>query len=83
MEKKKRTIARNNDRCSGCMLCVLSCSLFNFGVFNPDRSFIKLDRNERKTSFSLSIEDGCKSCGECIRACAYGVLRWNDEDPVY
>ena len=82
MEKRKRAIARNDDRCAGCMLCVLSCSLFNFGAFNPAKSFIRLDRNERKTRFRLSIDDGCKSCGECIRACAYGALRWEDEDSV-
>jgi len=83
MEKKKRKIARNDDRCTGCTLCVLSCSLFNFGVFNPEKSFIKLDKDDRTARFALSIDDGCKSCGECIRACAYTVLKWEDENSVH
>lgn len=83
MEKRKKKIAKNDDRCAGCMLCVLSCSLFNFGVFNPEKSFISLDRDDRTTRFALSINYGeCKSCGECIRACAYNALRWEDENPV-
>ena len=81
MEKKKRKIARNDERCAGCALCVLSCSLFNFGVFNPEKSFIKLTRDDRTVQFGVSIDDGCKSCGECIRACAYDVLGWEDENP--
>jgi ferredoxin len=83
MEKQRRKIARKDNRCAGCMLCVLSCSLFHFGVFNPDKSFIKLDRDDRATRFILSVSDDCKSCGECIRACAYDVLRWEDENPVH
>jgi ferredoxin len=81
MAKMKRKIASNDERCAGCMLCVLSCSLFNFGVFNLEKSFIKLARDDRTARFEVSLDDGCKSCGECIRACAYNVLRWEDENP--
>ncbi|OPY75612.1 MAG: ferredoxin [Syntrophorhabdus sp. PtaU1.Bin153] len=81
MEKKTRKILRSNERCAGCGLCVLTCSFFNFGVFGMSRSFMRLERDDRTTSFVLSIDDGCKSCGECVRACAYKALRWEDEDP--
>jgi ferredoxin len=81
MEKKRKKILVSDERCAGCQLCVLSCSLANFGAFNPVKSLIKLDRDDRNTRFALSIGDGCKSCGECIRACAYDALRWEDEAP--
>ena len=81
MEKRKRKITSENNRCAGCALCMLSCSLFNFGAFNPEKSFIRLDRDDRATRYVLSIDGGCKSCGECIRACAYNALRWEDENP--
>jgi len=77
----KRKIARNDERCSGCLSCMLACSLFNFDVINPERSFINLDKDEETQSFAISIEEGCKFCGECVRACAYEALRWEDENP--
>jgi NAD-dependent dihydropyrimidine dehydrogenase PreA subunit len=78
MARKK--IARNNERCSGCLSCALACSLFNFDVINPERSFIKLDKDEKTQSFVISIEEGCKLCGECVKSCAYEALRWEDEN---
>lgn len=80
MEKKKKTILKNDEHCAGCMLCMLSCSFRNFRIFNPDKSFVRLDKDERHTRFHLSIDDGCTLCGECIRACAYKALEWGDED---
>jgi Fe-S-cluster-containing dehydrogenase component len=79
MAKKKILI--NDERCSGCLSCVLACSLFNFDVINPEKSFINLDKDEGTQSFAISIEEGCKFCGECVRACAYEALRWEDENP--
>ena len=72
----KRKIARNDERCSGCLSCALACSLFNFDVINPERSFIKPDWDEETHSFAISIDEACKSCGECVKACAYEALRW-------
>ena len=40
------------------MLCVLSCSLFNFGVFSTEKSFIKPDKDDRAQRFTLSFNDG-------------------------
>jgi formate hydrogenlyase subunit 6/NADH:ubiquinone oxidoreductase subunit I len=62
------------------MSCILACSLFNFGVINPEKSFITLDKNEEKQNFTISVVDGCKFCGECISVCTYGALRWEDEN---
>ena len=76
----KKKIVRNDERCSGCLSCALACSLFNFDVINPERSFIKLDEEERTQSFAISIGEGCRLCGECVNACAYDALRWEDAD---
>ena len=77
----KRKITRNDERCSGCLSCMLACSLFNFDVINPERSFIKLDVDEGKQTFAISFDEGCKLCGECVKACAYEALRWVDANP--
>ena len=59
---------------------MFSCSLFNYDVINPEKSFIKLDKNDEKQSFTITVDEGCKSCGECIKACEYNALKWDDED---
>ncbi len=79
MAKKKIKI--NNEKCSGCMSCVLACSLFNFNVINPEKSYITLDKDHERQTFTIFIAEGCKSCGECITACEYKALRWEDENP--
>ncbi len=79
MAKKK--ILRNDEQCSGCMSCMLACSLFNFDVISLDKSFIKLHKDDETQSFTISIDEGCKSCGECVRTCAYDALRWEGAAP--
>ena len=76
----KKEILKNDENCAGCMLCVLSCSLFNFGVFSTEKSFIKLDKDDRTQRFTLSFDDGCISCGECVKSCKYNALMLKDED---
>jgi Fe-S-cluster-containing dehydrogenase component len=78
MAKKK--ILTNHEQCSGCMSCILACSLFNFNVVNPEKSFITLDKDDERQSFTISVAEGCKSCGECIAVCAYKALGWEDEN---
>ncbi|HOP86312.1 MAG TPA: 4Fe-4S dicluster domain-containing protein [Syntrophorhabdaceae bacterium] len=80
--KRGKKIRINNDNCAGCMLCVLSCSFFNAGVFNPEKSIIKINKNDKTLKFTLKITVGCKMCGACVEACAYNALGWEDENTV-
>ncbi|MCX8022919.1 MAG: 4Fe-4S binding protein [Syntrophorhabdaceae bacterium] len=78
----KKRIHREDERCSGCLSCAIACSVFNFDEANPSKSYIKLKIDERKERFHISIdEERCKLCGECIKACYYNALRWEDEAP--
>ncbi len=74
--KKVKKINIDSNNCAGCMLCALSCSFFNTGVFNPKNSIIKIYKNDKTQRFRLKIGNACKMCGACVDACSYNALWW-------
>jgi carbon-monoxide dehydrogenase iron sulfur subunit len=62
------------EKCTGCRLCELSCSLTRYGAFNRELSAIRVESNE---DLSLHVPVSCMQCREapCIRACVAGALR--------
>jgi Fe-S-cluster-containing hydrogenase component 2 len=78
MARKK--IHRNVERCTGCSLCVVACSMANFGAFSLERSYINLEKDDKVQQFALTISDECTLCGECVTACAYGAVEYSDEN---
>lgn len=60
------------DKCTGCRICELVCSLKHDGVCNPTKSRIKVERR----SVALDIPTVCIQCDEryCIASCPQGAL---------
>ncbi len=65
------------ERCTGCLICALRCSLRFEDCFNPMKARIMVityfDRDNE-----ISFEDQCDSCGICARHCPYGALTLKD-----
>ncbi|MEM2897167.1 MAG: 4Fe-4S dicluster domain-containing protein [Candidatus Bathyarchaeia archaeon] len=61
------------DRCTDCRLCELACSYRKEGVFNPERSAIRV---LSYPSFGLSLPIVCQQCEEapCISVCPTKAL---------
>jgi carbon-monoxide dehydrogenase iron sulfur subunit len=49
-------------KCSGCQLCEMVCSLFHTGVINTEKSAIRIQRDDVKTSMNVPIV--CRQCKE-------------------
>ena len=49
-------------KCSGCHLCEMACSLFHMGVMNPERSAIRIEKDDLETSVHRPIV--CRQCKE-------------------
>ena len=66
-------------QCCGCKLCVLGCSYHRTGAFNPDESFIEVERDFETSRVSWKLDSACDGCRDeavpvCVVFCPYGDL---------
>ena len=71
-----KVLAFNTDRCTGCGLCELICSLVHTQTCNPARSRIRILRMEEK---GVNIQTFCQQCEDaaCIAACPVSAINRN------
>ncbi|MCD4716260.1 MAG: 4Fe-4S dicluster domain-containing protein [Desulfobacterales bacterium] len=60
--------------CTGCKTCALACSFNYFGVFNPEKAYIKVIRHEEAGTFDIVIKNGCIPCKICEESCPTKAL---------
>lgn len=60
------------EKCSGCMLCAMVCSLRYEGVVNPLNAKTKIQKKENRTE-RITLTNECTLCGHCVNACCYGA----------
>jgi Fe-S-cluster-containing hydrogenase component 2 len=70
------------EKCTGCRICEMACSIRNEGVINPSKARLRIYR-EAMDKYTIKI---CNLCGECIKVCnpkaiyiENGVFKVNDE----
>lgn len=54
------------DKCSGCHLCEMVCSLYHLGVIHIEKSAIRIEKDDLETSLNTPFV--CRQCNEmkCI-----------------
>jgi Fe-S-cluster-containing hydrogenase component 2 len=55
-------ISVDPEKCTGCHLCELVCSVFHLGVINPEKSAIRIQKDDLDTSISTPVV--CRQCKE-------------------
>jgi len=55
-------ISVNLEKCTGCHLCELVCSLFHLGIINPEKSAIRILKDDLNTSMNTPVV--CRQCKE-------------------
>lgn len=78
MEKHVQVIT---EKCTGCRLCELACSLEKTSEFNPRKSRIKVtlvDMPEIPVPLLLDSCDYCQGDPECVKFCLPGALIWKE-----
>ncbi len=71
------------NRCTGCQLCVMACSLNRVGSCGENGSLIKILSHPEYDYFLPVIAKECleESCkGECVDICSVRVLKLADEE---
>lgn len=74
-KKKGQPIEIFSERCAGCLICELRCSLRFEKAFNPSKARIRVRRLVgADTEYSVAFEADCDNCGICARHCPYEAL---------
>jgi len=76
----RRFVAVDLQRCTGCRACELACSWHSARCFQPERSHIRVYRDNRRGEIQVVLNSTCDRCaGEdlplCIQFCAPEALK--------
>lgn len=59
------------DICSGCRICMLTCSSEKYGVYNPYKSKIQITSYDDDSKFKATV---CIQCGKCYKVCPVNAI---------
>lgn len=74
IEERERVVIFNSDKCSGCRICELVCSMEHQGEYNPRKSFIRILSNEETGIYIPILDIHCDFCNQCVEACPLEAL---------
>ncbi len=72
-----KVISIDPDRCTGCRVCEIACSLEHTGECNPNRSRIKVMKDEAE---GIDLPVVCMHCADppCVEVCPTGAMTRDD-----
>jgi carbon-monoxide dehydrogenase iron sulfur subunit len=65
----EKVLIVDGDKCTGCQVCELVCSMVRSGEYNLRSSCIKVMKNRELDVNIPVISVGCDFCGECAKWC--------------
>lgn len=73
-----KSLAFYPDRCLGCRICEAICAVEHAGMINPERSRIKVIKNDER---GLDVVSVCVQCEEapCIASCPVNAISRNND----
>ena len=69
-----KVLVVEQEKCTGCKICELICSMTKFGEYNPGKSHIRLIRNRELDVNVIALDMRCDYCGICASWCPNGIL---------
>ena len=74
----RKTLVVDMEKCNGCRVCELICSMTNHGEYNPQKSLIRLIRNKEMDVNIVTLDVRCNLCNRCVEWCFPGALHFMD-----
>ena len=75
----EKTFIVHPDKCTGCSICELICSLEQTGELRPKAARIRIMRNRELMVNIPVLKVGCDHCGgdpQCVANCPYDALEY-------
>ena len=70
----ERILIADVDRCTGCGICELICSMDKHGECNPEKSSIRVLANKETYTHVPALDMSCDFCGRCVQMCPAQAL---------
>lgn len=75
-ERMEKVLIFDGDKCTGCRICELICSMTHFGEFNPQKSYIKILKNKEMDLNIAALGVKCDFCENCVQWCLPDAIRF-------
>ena len=72
----EKVLIVNTDKCTGCRVCELVCSMAKQNEFNPRKSYIRVLRNKEMDFNMVSLGTKCDFCGQCVEWCLPEAIKF-------
>jgi Fe-S-cluster-containing dehydrogenase component len=73
-----RVLIVDADKCTGCCVCELACSMAKHGEYNPSRSYIKVMKNSEMSVDIVALDIRCDFCDKCVEMCLARAIGFVD-----
>lgn len=76
-ETEEKVLIVDADKCTGCRVCELICSMAKHGEYNPQKSYIRVLKNREMDVNIVAVDPRCdSSCNLCVKGCLPGAIRF-------
>lgn len=72
----EKVLIADGDKCTGCQVCELICSMVRSGEYNPKDSLIKIMKNRELGVNIPVLSVRCTYCGKCAEWCFPQAIRF-------
>ena len=74
----EKVLIVDGEKCTGCRVCELICSMVRSGEYNPDKTCIRVLRNVELDVSIPVVEVTCDFCGKCTEWCFSEAIKFVD-----
>ncbi len=78
LQETEKVLIVNTDKCTGCRVCELACSMAKAAEYNPEKALIRVLRNKDMDLNLATLNAACDFCNKCVEACLPGAIEFVD-----